>query len=103
MSADRITFPSLPGVLAPGSCGLDPALYTLEWILGWEAEVEVAGRHFAAAPVFALLREVLRDPAAYSVSADEARTAADRFLAQAGAALEVAGGRREWLEREFSR
>ncbi|MDO4264119.1 MAG: hypothetical protein Q4C67_07965 [Deinococcus sp.] len=97
-----ISFPSLPAVPVPRSCSLDPALYALDWVLHWSADIDVAGQLHPATPVFALLRRILHDPAAYGVSPAEAQAAAERFTAQAAAALEAEGGRREWLEREFS-
>lgn len=103
MSEQSISFPSLPAVPVPRSCGLDPALYALDWVLHWAADVDVAGQRHAATPVFPLLRRILHDPAAYGVSPAEAQAAAERFRAQAGPALEAEGGRREWLDREFSR
>lgn len=96
-----ISFPSLPAVPVPRSCSLDPALYALDWVLHWAADVEVAGQRHTAAPVFPLLRQILADPAAYGVSPAEAQAAAQRFSAQAGAAVEAEGGRREWVTREF--
>ncbi|GHG00181.1 hypothetical protein GCM10017783_10370 [Deinococcus piscis] len=99
--AGRITFPSLPAVPVPRSCSLDPALYALDWVLNWAADVNVAGQPHAAVPVFPLLRRIRHDPATYGVSPAEAQAAAERFMAEATAALEAEGGRREWLEREF--
>lgn len=103
MSGDSpsIRFPSLPASAIPRACSLDSALYTLQMILDWQADVEVAGTTHSQVGVFELLRRVLHDPAAYGVSAAEAQAAANRFTEQVAPALEAEGGRREWLEREW--
>ena len=101
--SERIRFPSLPASVIPRACSLDAALYTLETILSWQADVEIAGQLYPQATVFDLLRRVRHDPAAYGVSAAEAQAAADRFTEQVAPALEAEGGQREWLVREWER
>lgn len=103
VNENSIRFPSLPAAAIPRSCSLDAALYTLQLILEWQADVEVAGQLYSHVSVFALLRRVWHDPAAYGVTAAEAQAAADRFIEQVSPVLESQGGRQEWLEREWAK
>lgn len=100
-ATDAIRFPS-PGI-APykGGCVTEPAFFALDHLVHWRADVTVGEQLHPDTPVLELLKAVLADPQRYGVSAEAARAARDRFLDQAGQALEQEGGQRAWLEREF--
>lgn len=100
--AAGVSFPS-PGLVPyRGGCVTEPAFFALDHLVNWRADVTVAGQLYPGAPVLPLLKAILADPAAYRVSAEQARAAQARFLEQAGQTLEQEGGQRAWLEKEFA-
>lgn len=98
-----IVFPAPPSPRYPGGCSLEPAIFALDFLVNWRADVRTGNVTHRDANVLALLRDVLREPSGYGVSAQEAEAAKARFLDLGGALLEGEGGRRAWLEREFER
>ncbi|WP_293912249.1 hypothetical protein [Deinococcus sp.] len=84
-----------------GGCVTEPALFALDHLVNYQADVVVAGQIHPDARVLDLLRAVLQGPAAYHVSPAEAQAARQRFVTQAGQALVQEGGQVEWLEKEF--
>lgn len=98
-----VTFPAPKRIPYPGGCVLEPGPYALDYLLGWRADVTVGGTLHPDTPVFPLLRELLADPAAHGLSAEQAAAARDRFLEVAGQALAAEGGNPAWLAREFGR
>lgn len=99
----QVVFPSPPQPQYPGGCTLEPAPFALDFLVKWRADLRVGSETYRNAVVLDVLREVVRDPAAFGVSAPEAGRAKDRFLTLAGQVLEREGGNRAWLEREFQR
>ncbi|MBB5233453.1 hypothetical protein [Deinococcus budaensis] len=102
-TAPAVSFPAPGRIPYPGGCVLEPGPYALDYLLNWRADVTVRGVSHADTPVFALLRDLLADPAAHGLTPAEAGAARDRFLALAGQALEAEGGDPAWLAREFGR
>ena len=102
VTAPAIQFPSPQRIPYPGGCVTEPALYALDYLVKWRADVTVGAQMYPQAEVLPLLRAVLQNPAAYGVTGTDAQIAKARFLDQAGQALEQEGGERAWLEREFA-
>ncbi|MFC6617493.1 hypothetical protein [Deinococcus radiophilus] len=98
-----VAWPSIPPLDTPRSCTLDPALYALDWLVRWTVPVQFPDRTVTDTPVLEVLRDALRDPQSYGLSAEQAQAAAERFLGQATPILETEGGQRAWLERELQR
>ena len=103
ISSQQIVFPSIPALPTLASCSVDGAGVTLDWLLAWQADVQIGEQVIAGRPVFEVLRDVQRDPMAFGVSAAAAAQAVQRFTAQAGPALEAEGGDVGWITREFER
>ncbi|CAM3180014.1 hypothetical protein DEDE109153_01525 [Deinococcus deserti] len=82
---------------------LEPGPYALDYLLRWTADVTINGQLHADVPVFPLIRQLLSDPALYSLSPGQAQEARDLYLRLAGEALRQEGGNPAWLEREFER
>ncbi|BDP42252.1 hypothetical protein DAETH_22210 [Deinococcus aetherius] len=102
-SRAAVTFPAPRRIPYPGGCVLEPGPYALDYLLKWRADVTVRGELHPDTPVFPLLRDLLRDPAAHGLTREEAGAARDRFLTLAGQALAAEGGDPAWLAREFER
>ncbi|ADV67356.1 hypothetical protein [Deinococcus maricopensis] len=99
--SQAIEFPA-PGIVPyRGGCVTEPALFALDYLVHWRANVAVRGVVHEDVPVLAFLRDVERAPEAFGVTAAEARVARERFLDGAGQALEAEGGQRAWLAKEF--
>ena len=98
---EKITFAVPNSIPYKGGCVTEPALFALDYLVNYQADVVVAGQTYPQARVLELLRAVLQGPAAYHVSPAEAQAARERFVTQAGQALVQEGGRVEWLEKEF--
>lgn len=96
-----ITFPSIGRIPYGGGCVTEPALFALNYLLTYRADLQVGGQTLPQVPVADTLKDVLARPEHYGVSAAQARDAVERFLAQAGEALEAEGGQRGWLAKEF--
>ncbi|EYB69450.1 hypothetical protein DEIPH_ctg006orf0015 [Deinococcus phoenicis] len=101
--APAVTFSGPQRVPYPGGCVLEPGPYALDYLLKWRTAVTVRGTVHPNTPVFAFLRDLLSDPAAYDLTPADAQAARDRFLELAGQALSAEGGDPAWLAREFNR
>ena len=98
-----IRFPS-PGLVPyRGGCVTEPALFALDHLVNWRADVTVRGVRHADVNVLSFLRDVLHAPQAHGVTHEDALEARARFLEGAGQALEAEGGQRAWLVRELER
>ena len=101
MTHPAIVFPSPARIAYPGGCVTEPAFFALDFLVKWRADVMIGTTLHEDAEVLPLLKAVLSDPQHYGVTGADAQAARERFLQQAGQALEQEGGRRAWLEREF--
>ncbi len=100
--SDTIHFASIAHIPYGGGCATEPALFTLNYLLDYRADMQVGGQRLPQAPVAQTLRDVLTRPEHYGVSPGTARRACDQFIEQGGQALEAVGGDRAWLAKELT-
>ncbi len=97
-----IEFAAPPAPQYGGGCTTEPALFALNHFVTWRTDVTVNGVRFADVALLPFLQDLLAAPEPHGVSAEDAREAARRFVDLTAPLLEREGGRRAWLEREFT-
>lgn len=102
-TGSAVVVPAPPQPRYPGGCSLEPAPFTLDFLVNWRADVGVNGVIHEGVVVLEFLRALLRAPESYGISPETAGHARERFLELAAPLLEQQGGQRAWLEREFER
>lgn len=99
--SNAFEIPSIPAIPVDRSCVLDERLHTLDWLLKWRADVRLGGTVHQNVVVAELMKAALADPAAFDLSPEEAKAAAESWLKSAWSVLESVGGERAWLEKEL--